>query len=295
MNSDLFLWYPAGTSFFFWSISRTPESRFLVSKQAVRTTEIGLFPSNIFQENEILGTQQYLDEDANTCPIYPSSINLEHSTSNWQISTPSAIDTTSPYQKRWVEMSNCMVILLVVALLQLASGFSALRSPIRNVRFSMNMVQKEAFQLVLLRHGESSWNKENKFTGWYDCPLSEKGHAEAAAAGALLKEEGKWYLQFNSMQPIVTRTVDMSATSVSDNCTLLSTIRIRIRCRLHILLEESHQNPLAHTRANWAHVHPNHQCMGAKWEVMRPSLYAAFVNCCFTWMVHWSLQSILPF
>jgi Tfp pilus assembly protein PilX len=88
-------------------------------------------------------------------------------------------------------MSNCMVILLVVALLQLASGFSALRSPIRNVRFSMNMVQKEAFQLVLLRHGESSWNKENKFTGWYDCPLSEKGHAEAAAAGALLKDEGK--------------------------------------------------------------------------------------------------------
>ena len=90
-----------------------------------------------------------------------------------------------------VEMSNCMVILLLVALLQLASGFSALRSPIRNVRFSLNMVQKEAFQLVLLRHGESSWNKENKFTGWYDCPLSEKGHAEAAAAGALLKDEGK--------------------------------------------------------------------------------------------------------
>ena len=90
-----------------------------------------------------------------------------------------------------VEMSNCIVILLLVALLQLASGFSALRSPIRNVRFSLNMVQKEAFQLVLLRHGESSWNKENKFTGWYDCPLSEKGHAEAAAAGALLKDEGK--------------------------------------------------------------------------------------------------------
>ena len=90
-----------------------------------------------------------------------------------------------------VEMSNCMAILLLVALLQLASGFSALRSPIHNVRFSLNMVQKEAFQLVLLRHGESSWNKENKFTGWFDCPLSEKGHAEAAAAGALLKDEGK--------------------------------------------------------------------------------------------------------
>jgi len=44
--------------------------------------------------------------------------------------------------------------------------------------------------LVLVRHGESTWNQENLFTGWYDCPLSEKGHKEAAAAGALLKKEG---------------------------------------------------------------------------------------------------------
>jgi len=44
--------------------------------------------------------------------------------------------------------------------------------------------------LVLIRHGESTWNQENLFTGWYDCPLSEKGHKEAAAAGVLLKKEG---------------------------------------------------------------------------------------------------------
>ena len=37
--------------------------------------------------------------------------------------------------------------------------------------------------LVLIRHGESVWNKENRFTGWKDVPLSEKGHEEAAAAG----------------------------------------------------------------------------------------------------------------
>jgi 2,3-bisphosphoglycerate-dependent phosphoglycerate mutase len=43
---------------------------------------------------------------------------------------------------------------------------------------------------VLVRHGESTWNQENKFTGWYDCPLSEKGHAEAAAAGDLIAKEG---------------------------------------------------------------------------------------------------------
>lgn len=41
----------------------------------------------------------------------------------------------------------------------------------------------------LFRHGESTWNQENKFTGWYDCPLSAKGQEEAIAAGVLLKSE----------------------------------------------------------------------------------------------------------
>lgn len=45
-------------------------------------------------------------------------------------------------------------------------------------------------KLVLIRHGESHWNKENRFTGWKDVDLSEKGIAEAHAAGKLLKEEG---------------------------------------------------------------------------------------------------------
>lgn len=45
-------------------------------------------------------------------------------------------------------------------------------------------------KLVLLRHGESTWNKENKFTGWTDVDLSEAGVAEAKAAGDLLKESG---------------------------------------------------------------------------------------------------------
>jgi 2,3-bisphosphoglycerate-dependent phosphoglycerate mutase len=44
--------------------------------------------------------------------------------------------------------------------------------------------------LVLLRHGESTWNKENRFTGWTDVDLSEKGREEAIAAGRLLKAEG---------------------------------------------------------------------------------------------------------
>jgi len=45
------------------------------------------------------------------------------------------------------------------------------------------------FRLVLLRHGESVWNKENRFTGWTDVDLSEKGREEAQDAGRLMKAE----------------------------------------------------------------------------------------------------------
>ena len=46
------------------------------------------------------------------------------------------------------------------------------------------------FRLVLLRHGESTWNQENRFTGWTDVDLSDRGRAEALEAGRLLKEAG---------------------------------------------------------------------------------------------------------
>ena len=45
-------------------------------------------------------------------------------------------------------------------------------------------------KIVLIRHGESIWNKENRFTGWTDVDLSEKGFTEAKKAGAVLKKEG---------------------------------------------------------------------------------------------------------
>ena len=44
--------------------------------------------------------------------------------------------------------------------------------------------------LVLLRHGQSQWNLENRFTGWWDVDLSEQGIAEARAAGALMRDKG---------------------------------------------------------------------------------------------------------
>jgi len=45
-------------------------------------------------------------------------------------------------------------------------------------------------KLILLRHGQSQWNKENRFTGWVDVPLSEAGIEEARKAGQVLKKEG---------------------------------------------------------------------------------------------------------
>ena len=45
-------------------------------------------------------------------------------------------------------------------------------------------------KLVLLRHGESTWNKENRFTGWTDVDLTEQGRQEAKAAGQVLKKDG---------------------------------------------------------------------------------------------------------
>ena len=61
---------------------------------------------------------------------------------------------------------------------------------VRQIGLKNNSFVRNKHTVVLVRHGESTWNQENKFTGWYDCPLSEKGHVEAAAAGQLLKDNG---------------------------------------------------------------------------------------------------------
>jgi 2,3-bisphosphoglycerate-dependent phosphoglycerate mutase len=50
-----------------------------------------------------------------------------------------------------------------------------------------------ASTLVIVRHGESTWNQENLFTGWHDVPLSGRGAAEATAAGSTLAAEGLWF------------------------------------------------------------------------------------------------------
>lgn len=73
---------------------------------------------------------------------------------------------------------------------------------------SLTNVFRSKHTLVLVRHGESTWNQENKFTGWYDCPLSKKGHDEASAAGFLIaKENFKFDVAYTSYLKRAIRTL----------------------------------------------------------------------------------------
>ncbi|AEC01652.1 2,3-diphosphoglycerate-dependent phosphoglycerate mutase [Parasphaerochaeta coccoides] len=66
------------------------------------------------------------------------------------------------------------------------------------------------YKLVLVRHGESEWNRENRFTGWTDVDLSEKGEKEAAMAGELLKKEGYAFdIAFTSVLTRANRTLNL--------------------------------------------------------------------------------------
>jgi 2,3-bisphosphoglycerate-dependent phosphoglycerate mutase len=65
--------------------------------------------------------------------------------------------------------------------------------------------------LVLIRHGQSSWNLENRFTGWWDVDLTEQGVAEAKAAGALMGARGLDFdLCFTSVQTRAIKTLDIA-------------------------------------------------------------------------------------
>lgn len=67
------------------------------------------------------------------------------------------------------------------------------------------------YKLVLLRHGESTWNKENRFTGWTDVDLSEKGVEEAIKAGQTLKKDGYTFdIAFTSVLLRATRTLELT-------------------------------------------------------------------------------------
>ncbi len=66
-------------------------------------------------------------------------------------------------------------------------------------------------RLVLIRHGQSQWNLENRFTGWWDVNLSEKGVAEAVAAGDLMKARGfDFDVCFTSLLTRAIKTLDLA-------------------------------------------------------------------------------------
>lgn len=73
-------------------------------------------------------------------------------------------------------------------------------------------------KLVLIRHGQSAWNLENRFTGWTDVPLSEQGVREAKEAGALLKKEGYTFdVAFSSVLQRANNTMDLALAELGES------------------------------------------------------------------------------
>ena len=73
-------------------------------------------------------------------------------------------------------------------------------------------------KLVLLRHGESQWNLENRFTGWTDVDLTEKGEEEARESGKLLKEEGfQFDVAHTSVLKRANRTMEICLDEMGDD------------------------------------------------------------------------------
>ncbi|MDP0495949.1 MAG: 2,3-diphosphoglycerate-dependent phosphoglycerate mutase [Verrucomicrobiota bacterium JB024] len=72
------------------------------------------------------------------------------------------------------------------------------------------------YKIVLLRHGESQWNLENRFTGWTDVDLTEKGEAQAREAGHVLAKEGfRFDIAFTSLQTRANRTLNLCLESMN--------------------------------------------------------------------------------
>ena len=85
-------------------------------------------------------------------------------------------------------------------------------------------------KLVLLRHGESVWNKENRFTGWTDVDLSENGVKEAENAGKLLKDKGYIFdVSFTSILKRANRTLEIVLKEMNLNIPVYYSYRLNER------------------------------------------------------------------
>eukprot|EP00300_Choanocystis_sp_HF-7_P038406 c55308_g1_i1.p1 GENE.c55308_g1_i1~~c55308_g1_i1.p1 ORF type:complete len:274 (+),score=52.55 c55308_g1_i1:36-857(+) len=84
-------------------------------------------------------------------------------------------------------------------------------------RATWKATTREKHTLVLLRHGESVWNKENRFTGWVDVKLSEKGRKEAMVAGRLMKAAGlKFDVAFTSVLRRAITTLNLALEEMNE-------------------------------------------------------------------------------
>ena len=91
-------------------------------------------------------------------------------------------------------------------------------------------------ELVLLRHGQSEWNRSNLFTGWYDCDLTEAGEAEAVAGGAMMRDVG--------FEPDVVHTSVQLRAIRTANLALREMGRLWVPVRRHWRLNERHYGDL---------------------------------------------------
>ena len=74
----------------------------------------------------------------------------------------------------------------------------------------MKLNLKKVHKVVFVRHGESIWNKSNRFTGWVDVPLNDKGIEEARAAGRRLRQAGfEFDVAYTSMLKRAIKTNNM--------------------------------------------------------------------------------------
>ena len=86
-------------------------------------------------------------------------------------------------------------------------------------------------KLVLLRHGESIWNKENKFTGWTDVDLSSDGIKEAKNAGKLLKEKGfNFDIAYTSVLKRAIKTLDYVLKEMNIDIPIIEDYHLNERC-----------------------------------------------------------------
>lgn len=100
----------------------------------------------------------------------------------------------------------------------------------------MTTVGSVSHTLILLRHGESTWNLENRFTGWTDVGLTERGSAEAAAAGRLIAEAG--------LAPTVVHTSVLRRAIATMYLTLDAQDRLWLPVYRHWRLNERHYGAL---------------------------------------------------